>query len=109
MIEFWKQFACRLVAFFLVFSILAPTTVKLYHAIYQHQEQLCIDDSSTHVHEIEFDCDFQKFKLSPQLYPNFVNIHEVELAVVRKNDMNHYSFLNKYQKLHFDLRGPPIS
>lgn len=93
----------------LIAAILSPSILKISHALYEHEEQFCEDNSSVHVHEVEIDCDFQKFQLSPQLYPNFAKTLELYPDLIKENDLNFYSFLSKYQKLHFTLRGPPIS
>ena len=106
---FLKQFCTNILALLLVAAIFAPTAVKAAHALFDHQEQLCIDNSTTHVHEIEFDCDFQKFKLSPQHYPVFIKVQKLITPFTKEKDFNHYSFLSKYQKLPFALRGPPIA
>ncbi|MFS4492009.1 hypothetical protein [Maribacter sp. 2308TA10-17] len=102
-----KQFCKNILAILLVSAIFAPNAVKTAHALFEHQELLCIDDSTTHVHEIEFDCDFQKFKLSPQQYPVFVKVQKLTTNFTKEKDKNHYTFLSKYQKLPFALRGPP--
>lgn len=77
--------------------------------MYEHQEQLCTDTNAVHVHNVELDCDFQKFKVSPQHYPNFASIQKNHIVEVKEKDTNSYSFLSKYQKLHFALRAPPVS
>ncbi|TMM57475.1 hypothetical protein FEE95_13405 [Maribacter algarum] len=90
-------------------AIFAPTAIKTAHALFEHQELFCFDKSTTHVHEVEFDCDFQKFKLSPQHYPVFVNVQEFLAPFTKERDKNHYTFLSQYQRLSFALRGPPLT
>lgn len=107
--DFLKQVCHSFLALFLAVAILAPTIVKLSHALYEHQEQVCEVIGSVHVHEVEIDCDFQKFQLSPQLYSVFAETIKVYPNFIKENDFNYYSFLSKYQKLHFTLRGPPLS
>lgn len=104
-----KNLLTSLLSLLLIVAILAPSLFKLTHALLEHQEQLCQEVGSVHIHEIEIDCDFQKFNLSPQTYPSFedVNVPVVNLGSVEI--LNNYFFLSKYQKLHFALRGPPIS
>ena len=107
--DIFKQVCTSILALFLVVAILSPAIVKLSHALYEHEEQLCHEIGSVHVHEVELDCDFQKFNLAPQYYPHFVKAIKVHAKITRKKDFNYYSFLSKYQKLHFTLRGPPVS
>jgi len=104
-----KHFFTSVLSLFLIAAILAPTLVKLSHALVEHQEQLCKEIGSVHIHEIEIDCDFQKFNLSPQIYPSFNDVAVAFTKTPKKEAFNYYSFLSKYQKLHFALRGPPNS
>jgi len=98
-----------LLSLLLIVAILSPSIVKVIHAIDNHEHFECKAIGELHIHEVELDCDFEKFNISPQqfLQPEYtvpiliVNNHKVDLA--------HYSFLSKYQKLHFSLRGPPIT
>lgn len=107
--DFFKQLSTLVLSLLLVAAILSPTIVKLSHALYEHEEQVCNEIGSVHVHEVEIDCDFQKFQLSPQHYPVFTEAIKVYPNFIKENDVNYYSFLSKYQKLHFALRGPPVS
>jgi len=105
--DFLKQIYTASVALFLAAAILAPSALKLSHALYEHQELVCSDDSISHVHEIEFDCEFLKFKLSPQIDIAIVEIAEISEVYITKNYYNYYTFLSNFQKLPFALRGPP--
>lgn len=104
-----KKFLTALFSLLLIVAILAPSVVKLSHALLEHQEQLCQEEGSVHIHEIELDCDFQKFNLSPQTYPIFIDFTIANDFTVLEKDVNQYTFLSKYQTLHFSLRGPPLS
>lgn len=105
--DFLKQFCTNALALILAAAIFVPNLVKTVHALYEHQELVCVDQSPVHVHEVEFDCDFQKYQLSPQLYPNFLNLEEIPSFFSKEKNENQYTFLSQYQKLHFTLRGPP--
>jgi len=107
--DFFKQVCTSIISLLLVAAILSPAIIMLSHALYEHEEQVCEEIGTVHVHEVEIDCDFQKFKLSPQHYPNFAKTIKVHPKMIREKGFNYYSFLSKYQKLHFTLRGPPIS
>lgn len=104
---FLKQIYTASLALFLVAAILAPSALKLSHALYEHHELVCSDDSISHVHEIEFDCEFLKFNLSPQIDMEAVEIAEISEEYFTKNYYNYYTFLSNFQKLPFALRGPP--
>ena len=104
-----KKIATSVLSLLLIVAILAPSVLKLSHAFFEHHEQLCQELSSVHIHEIELDCDFQKYKLSSLNYPTFSNVDVPFATIPKKEIFNYYSFLSKYQKLHFALRGPPVS
>jgi hypothetical protein len=106
---FRAQFISTFTTLLLVLCILAPIAVKLSHAIYEHESLECSEPAAIHVHEIELDCDFQKFKLSTQYYSVPTKFENKIVAVERVKNFNFYTFLSKYQKLHFALRGPPVS
>lgn len=91
----------------LVACILAPTLTKLSHALFEHHHPECEAANALHIHEAELDCDFQKFKLSPQFYPSFWTVTEKLPMVFPQNNYPPYSFLSKFQNHHFVLRGPP--
>lgn len=107
--EIYTGVLSSIISLLLIAAILTPSFVKLSHALYEHQETECQEIGSVHVHDVEFECDFQKFKLSSQYYPNFVNNLSIDISIIKEKDFNFYSFLSKYQKLHFTLRGPPAS
>ena len=90
-------------------AILAPAVFKISHALYEHENIECVDINSEHAHQTELDCDFQKFKFSHQTYPTFVNYSFPEFFEPYTIGVVEYTFLSKYKKLHFSLRGPPAT
>ncbi len=101
------SFLSSSICLLLVVCILAPSLAKLSHALFEHQHSECKNAKTLHVHEAELDCDFQKFKLSPQFYPSFWTAMEKIPVIFPQNNYPPYSFLSKFQKHHFVLRGPP--
>ncbi len=99
----FKSYICIL----LMVSLLTPSIVKLSHAINEHEHFECTAMGELHVHEVEMDCDFQKFNLSNYIYPELVESPKAFIVPLPKKCFLQYTFLNKYQKLHFSLRGPP--
>lgn len=96
-----------MVSLVLIAAILSPSFIKLSHALYEHQDLVCLDDSISHVHQTELDCELQKFKLSPQTYFDIVEIVEIKALSETNIYSNYYAFLSDFQKLPFALRGPP--
>lgn len=105
---FKSHIVSTIASLLIIAAILTPSIIKLSHAIYEHEEQQCESVGSLHVHEVELDCDFQKFKLSPQYHIVLTVIEKLPAPVIKEKSFDLYSFLSKYQKLHFALRGPPL-
>ena len=101
------DFRLSMASMILVLCMLMPAFLNLAHAIHGHNGQTCASDIALHLHETEFDCEFQKYKLTKQFYTDLQNFDLFVLAVIRENTSVSYSFLSSYQQLHFSLRGPP--
>jgi hypothetical protein len=104
---FKEKLIFPLCSLLLVVSIFAPYAIKISHGIYEHKEFNCISHGELHIHEVEFDCDFQKFKLTTQFYPVFIDDLSVFSIALQGQDDERYIFLTKFQQFHFSLRGPP--
>lgn len=105
--EISKRITTSILALLLIGAILSPSILKLSHALFEHQEQVCEEIGSVHFHEIEIDCDFQKYKLSTITYVSLGNNAVLKIEIPQKRIFNYYNFLSSYQSLHFALRGPP--
>ncbi|MBC8768911.1 hypothetical protein H4O18_12990 [Arenibacter sp. BSSL-BM3] len=95
------------IAALLVGLILLPSVIKLNHAIFEHHTFICKEKGKLHIHEVELDCDYHKFNITPYytyLQQEFRTFSEIPKS---KKIVNFYNFLSKYQKLHFSRRGPP--
>ena len=97
----------KLIAVILAAVILLPLSVKLAHALENHKHEVCTSKDAKHIHEIDHDCEFYKFKLSNAVTFTTQNYDIVELNEPKLKVTNYYQFLSEYQKLHFKLRGPP--
>ncbi|NRD20191.1 hypothetical protein HNV08_09025 [Winogradskyella eckloniae] len=96
-------------AIVLVLAVLLPSAVKLNHVFSHHSHKVCDNDdtSDTHFHETDFDCDFYKFKLTNNLFVEFINYEISSNTVVSRQLSLYYISLNNYlQTTRFD-RGPP--
>lgn len=96
-----------LASFTLIAFMALPNIMKLAHAVHGHKNQKCVENIAVHIHEAEFDCEFQKFKLTQQFYPPIVNFEVYSPIGQFSVNSNYYSFLSSFQKLHVSLRGPP--
>lgn len=93
----------------IVMVLIAPAVVKLGHAFENHKHEICVDNSSAHLHTLDLDCEFYKFNISnPLLIPNFqYEISFIDSYSTIKN-FGLYNFKYNHQQLYFSLRGPPL-
>lgn len=101
-----KDFIAVLSVLLTVF-LFTPTIVKSIHALNDHEHFECEVAGNLHLHEVELDCDFQDFNLSPKFNAALSEVPSPFTTHTAENIISQYTFLSKYQKLHFALRGPP--
>ncbi|MEY8869982.1 hypothetical protein AB9K24_10765 [Meridianimaribacter flavus] len=98
----------KLSALLLVLGLFAPEAEKFAHTFNHHKHEVCHGESETHLHTLDVDCSFYKFKLNNSYtLPEF----NFEIPEIRDNHeiiVSQYFFLSDYQRLHFSLRGPPF-
>lgn len=97
----------KIATFILVFALLTPSVVKFIHIYSQHKHEVCKGESKTHLHTLDLDCTFHKFKLNNQ-YTFSVQSFEFFLPEENyKSAFPQYLLLDSFKPLHFSLRGPP--
>ena len=79
------------------------------HELFEHEHFECTALGELHIHEVELDCEFQKFNLSNYTYLELVKIPAYIIVPKMQQCFSQYTFLSKYQQLHFALRGPPMT
>ncbi|NMH89414.1 hypothetical protein [Flavivirga algicola] len=100
----------KITTLLLVAVLLVPTAVKFAHILshHEHEHEVCLGEQTTHLHEIDLDCEFYKF----QLNNHFLLVTDYDSCLYTLP--NHkvlpltYKFLNNYRQLSFSLRGPPV-
>lgn len=99
----------RTCAMVLAMAVLTPVGVKLAHSLNHHEHEVCQGYAETHLHSLDLDCEFYKFKLSKELN---ISVYNYQNAT---NEVNSYliqtlHFLPyTHQHLSFSLRAPPAS
>jgi len=94
---------------FMVVALLFPSAVSLSH-IYAHEKQeLCHNYFDTHLHKKNIDCALCKFHPTPVIAFDLFRFNLQQAIPANKKFFNHYQFLSDFQKLSFELRGPPAS
>ena len=107
MLKFKEHIIFKTATLALVVSLLIPSIVRFSHIFSHHEHKVCVGETSTHIHEVDLDCEFHKFQLNKNFaftdsYLELFSEEEYPLQIVSQ-----YNFLSKYQRLHFSLRGPP--
>ncbi|KAA5821966.1 hypothetical protein FPF71_15790 [Algibacter amylolyticus] len=97
----------RLLTIVLVLTLLIPAAVKFAHVFEHHNHKVCLGEDRTHIHEVDLDCEFQKFSITHhfQLPVEFIEFFQT-LSPTRTYNLT-YKFLNNHRPLSFSLRGPP--
>ncbi|MBU2938658.1 hypothetical protein KO494_03800 [Lacinutrix sp. C3R15] len=92
----------------LIAALLTPSLVKVGHVFENHKHDVCTDNlSQTHLHALDLDCEFYKFKLNTKYYTVLNNFRiDVEENYSKINNTFYY-FFNNHQQFSFSLRGPP--
>ncbi|MFD2550943.1 hypothetical protein ACFSQP_03845 [Bizionia sediminis] len=98
----------KTLAILLVLAVLLPAAVKFGHIFENHAHEVCTNKSSTHLHEIDLDCEFYKFNLANQFFQEAAEFLVLHFEENHKIASSHYAFLSPFQQLHFSLRGPPV-
>lgn len=91
----------------LLLCMAMPSLAKLSHAIFEHQERSCSSDTRLHIHTSEFDCEFQKFKVSTPFSPVLFAFRVLVPGITSELPVPSYCFLSPYKILPFSLRAPP--
>ena len=102
-----KHIIFKTITVLLTVSLLVPTAVKFTHLFAHHKHDICLGESSTHLHEINTDCNFYKFKLSNSYTFTFFNIELISPEEITLEIVSQYQFLTEFQRLQTSLRGPP--
>ncbi|TRO66596.1 hypothetical protein [Christiangramia sabulilitoris] len=95
---------------FFIFSavlILLPSAVSFTHLFSEHSHKLCDNNAEHHYHAKSVDCELHHFQKNPALRIDFPEFQLVIVDFQEKLTFDYYRFLNDFEALAFDLRGPP--
>lgn len=87
--------------------ILLPSVVSFSHIFNEHDHKLCDNYAEHHYHSKALDCDLHKFHKNPAINYQLPEFVLVVTEVAKEQIYDYYKFLNEYEPLYFDLRGPP--
>ncbi len=93
----------------MVVALLFPSAVSISH-IYAHERQeVCHNYFDTHLHKKNIDCELCEFHLTPVIVFDLFNFYFYQPVSADKKFLDNYQYLSDFQKLSFELRGPPAS
>ncbi|HSP40353.1 MAG TPA: hypothetical protein VLN46_02895 [Gillisia sp.] len=103
--EILKQYILVLCSIALLF----PSFVSLAHISAHQDERACTELFDTHFHKKSLECELCDFRLTNlnTFTPVTFTVFVPQIAGLQFFDS--YQFLSDYQKLSFELRGPPAS
>ena len=102
-----EHIAFKVLMIALVFTLLVPSFVKIAHMFSHHKHEICKNEKTTHIHQVELDCDFQKFQLNNNFIITTPLVIEPEVEKIEQQYNSKYKFLYSYKTVIFLLRGPP--
>lgn len=89
-------------------ALLTPSFVKLAHDFDDHKHDVCKTPQSTsHYHELNWECEFYKFKLSDQYSFSLLNFDLVPYAFDFEYLHPKYQLESNSKYFQKTLRGPP--
>lgn len=97
----------KTITLLLAIVLLVPIAVKFSHIFAHHKHDICKEEKATHLHEINTDCDFYKFKLSTSYTLTFFNIELFSPKEKTIKIVSQYQFSSEFQRIQTSLRGPP--
>lgn len=97
----------KTITFVLAITLLLPYGAKFAHIFAHHKHDICKGEKATHLHELNTDCDFYKFKISNPFTFTFFNFELISSQEPSLEIVSQYQFLSKFQRLQTALRGPP--
>ncbi len=88
--------------------LLMPSALSFSHIFSGHGHELCDNYADEHFHATSIDCELHSFNNNPALIASFINFETFDEKHVKKQFFDFYQFLSDYQRLPFELRGPPM-
>lgn len=100
-----QHIVIKLLAMALVLAVAIPTVVKFEHIFEDHKHEVCTGEKEHHIHQIDIDCEFYKFKLNHVFSVTFGDHTFLCIEENFKIVSSQYQFISDYQRLPFSLRG----
>lgn len=109
MLQIKKHVASKVLVVLLTVVLITPLFVKLTHLFENHNHEVCKTPNTDHFHELEIDCAFYDFNLNTNFCQSLPTFKKLKVNKIDNNIISQYHYISDYQRLHFSLRGPPLS
>lgn len=93
----------------MVVALLFPSAVSISHIHAHEKQEVCNDFRETHFHKKNIDCELCDLHRTPLIAFELFNFNLYQALSVNKKFFDNYHFLSDFQKLSFEVRGPPSS
>lgn len=101
------SFKVNVIIAIIALALLLPSVIKFSHIFEQHEHVVCLGENQSHLHEIDLDCEFFKFKLNNNFLLDLDAIEIVSNLVLQTLPPQYYIFIIGHQQGTAYLRGPP--
>ncbi|OBQ55338.1 hypothetical protein JJL45_08540 [Tamlana sp. s12] len=98
----------RILTLCVVATLLFPAASKFAHVLEHHNHKVCSGDDSTHFHQVDLDCEFQKFPLHTHILLIDTMAYWFKTNPPANVSITSYKTLKNHKPLSFSLRGPPV-
>lgn len=100
-----------IVSLIMTVAILAPSMIKLGHALHGHNsEKKCVSYGTNHIHSTDFDCDFHDFTLvSKVLFSSHFVYTPVEVPKIVYSSTYLSTVFESSSAKHLASRAPPLA
>ncbi|KJD32766.1 hypothetical protein PW52_14890 [Tamlana sedimentorum] len=104
-----KHIVFKILTLTITATLFLPTLIKVNHIFehHEHEYSCCTSDASAHVHNIDHNCEFQKFQLNHFFTLTTQTFATLKVLASNKIALKTYNFVVKQQHLSFSLRAPP--
>ena len=102
-----RHIAFRVTTILIVLCLALPSAVKFLHIFAHHEHEVCLGENQSHFHEIELDCEFNKFNLGSSVFIKVEYFSLINHEISDKEIITYQTFLKSHQQLSTYLRGPP--
>ena len=107
--RFKEHIFLKVISVILVASLITPAAVKIWHIFASHEHIICISYQTEHYHELDVDCDFNKFNTVKKYLANNTYQDNGFSDYGNKEIFSNYFLIKDHQQLSFSLRAPPYA